>query len=216
MSRHKYHRTPHLSMSPSVSDDDIVLDTDAHFEDKEIVVTEKMDGENTSLYRDHYHARSLDSRHHPSRSAVKALWGSIRYMIPEGWRICGENVFATHSIHYTDLKGYFYGFSVWNSNNVALSWEETVAFLDELNIPHVPQFYQGPFVGMDDIVNMYIAYRKEREEQGHHVEGFVMRTIDRFSYDDFGNNVAKYVRKGHVQTDEHWMHKPVVPNKLQR
>lgn len=214
MNRFKYQRTPHLPMSPGVSNDDISLDTSAQFEDKEVVVTEKMDGENTSLYRDHYHARSLDSRHHPSRSAVKALWGSVRYLIPEGWRIVGENVYATHSIHYTDLEGYFCGFSVWNQFNECLSWEETLAFLDVLNIPHAPQFYQGPYVGMDDILDTYARYKKEREDQGHEVEGFVMRNIDRFHYDDFGNNIAKYVRKGHVQTDEHWMHKEIVPNKL--
>ena len=27
-------------------------------------------------------------------------------------------------------------------------------------------------------------------------------------------NYAKLVRKGHVQTDEHWMNKPIVPNGL--
>lgn len=36
-----------------------------------VVITEKMDGENTTLYRDGLHARSLDSRHHPSRNWVK-------------------------------------------------------------------------------------------------------------------------------------------------
>jgi len=216
MNKYKYPRTPHLPMSPGVNPDDISLDTLAQFENLEVVVTEKLDGECTTMMRDHYHARSLDSRHHPSRSAVKALWGNVRYMIPEGWRIVGENVYAKHSIHYTDLEGYFYGFSVWNSENISLSWEETVAFLDDLNIPHVHQFYQGPYVGMDDILNMYEIYKCEREEEGQEVEGFVMKNIDRFYYDDFGNNIAKYVRKGHVQTDEHWMHQEVIPNKLKR
>jgi hypothetical protein len=69
---------------------------------------------------------------------------------------------------------------------------------------------------MDDILNMYEIYKREREEEGQEVEGFVMKNIDRFHYDDFGNNIAKYVRKGHVQTDEHWMHQEVIPNKLKR
>jgi hypothetical protein len=201
-------------MSPSVSDDDIILDTDAHFENKEVVVTEKMDGENTTLARDYYHARSVDSRHHSSRSYVKSFWGGVRYLIPVDWRIGGENVYATHSIHYTDLKAYFYGFCVWNQNNVMLSWEETREFCYVLNIPVVPEFYHGSFIGMDDILNTFNRYKVEREEQGHEVEGFVIRVIDRIPYEDFGNSIAKFVREGHVQTDEHWMHKEVVPNKL--
>ena len=46
------------------------------------------------------------------------------------------------------------------------------------------------------------------------VEGFVMRNTNSFRYLDFQKNVAKFVRKGHVQTDQHWMSKPVVKNLL--
>jgi hypothetical protein len=35
-----------------------------------------------------------------------------------------------------------------------------------------------------------------------------------FPFDDFQNAVAKWVRTDHVQSEEHWMHKAVVPNKL--
>ena len=34
---------------------------------KQVIVTEKMDGENTSMYRHRIHARSIDSLPHPSR-----------------------------------------------------------------------------------------------------------------------------------------------------
>jgi hypothetical protein len=33
---------------------------------------------------------------------------------------------------------------------------------------------------------------------------FVIRTVDSFHYDNFKLNVAKYVRKNHIQTNEHW------------
>ena len=80
------------------------------FETQEVIVLEKLDGENTSLYKDAIHARSLSSGHHPSRTWVKTLQGSMGYRIPEGWRICGENVYACHSIHYTALTSYFMSF----------------------------------------------------------------------------------------------------------
>ena len=41
-----------------------------------------------------------------------------------------------------------------------------------------------------------------------------MRITDSFHYDDFEKYVAKYVRKNHVQTSEHWMNQQVIKNKL--
>jgi len=35
-------------------------------------------------------------------------------------------------------------------------------------------------------------------------EGIVVRNAGEFSNEDFGSNVMKWVRKGHVTTDTHW------------
>ena len=67
----KYPRTPHLPWSPGASSDDVLLIDTQMFMGKPVVISEKMDGENTTLYADRLHARSLDSRHHPSRTWVK-------------------------------------------------------------------------------------------------------------------------------------------------
>lgn len=96
--RFKYPRTPHLPWSPGFTADDLRNKTTALFDGKEVVVTEKMDGENTTMYRDYIHARSVDGRSHPSRAWVKQLHGRICFDIPEGWRFCGENMYAQHSI----------------------------------------------------------------------------------------------------------------------
>ena len=70
----KYGRTFHLPWSPGATDDDKVLDSVAHFVGHDVVVTEKMDGENTTVYPTGYtHARSVDSKKsHPSRDWLKA------------------------------------------------------------------------------------------------------------------------------------------------
>ena len=81
----KYPRTPHLPWSLGASSDDKVLPSVGHFEGRQVIVTEKMDGENTTLYRDHIHARSLDSKGGEDRAWVKQFWASIRGEIPEGW-----------------------------------------------------------------------------------------------------------------------------------
>jgi hypothetical protein len=94
----KYPRTVHLPWSEGMSADDKICKNTQHFEGKAIIVTEKMDGENTTLYCDHLHARSLDSKGGEERAWVKQFWASICYKIPVGWRICGENLWARQSM----------------------------------------------------------------------------------------------------------------------
>jgi hypothetical protein len=81
----KYPRTFHLPWSEAVTSDDKVVPSVVHFEGNRVVVTEKMDGENTTMYRDYVHARSLDSKGGEDRAWVKQFWASIRSEIPEGW-----------------------------------------------------------------------------------------------------------------------------------
>ncbi len=203
MARYKYRSTPVLPWSPGGSDG-YIADISC-FEGREVVVTEKMDGENTTMYRDHIHARSIDSKHHPSRNWVKRFHGTFAHLIPEGWRLCGENMYAFHSILYEELESYFYLFSIWNEHNRCLDWDDMLewAMLLELNLPAT--FYRGPWdeqVVRDLHIDTTVC------------EGYVVRTVEGFAYQDFGQHIAKWVRKGHVQTDKHWMHRAVVPNKL--
>jgi hypothetical protein len=46
------------------------------------------------------------------------------------------------------------------------------------------------------------------------MEGYVVRCTRSFKSNEFEKNVAKFVRKDHVQTDEHWLEKPLIKNKL--
>ena len=58
----KYPRTFHLPYSETITDDDKRLSSDEHFKQMEnVVVTEKMDGQNQTVYSNgYYHARSVD------------------------------------------------------------------------------------------------------------------------------------------------------------
>lgn len=164
-----------------------------------------MDGENTSMYRDRVHARSIDSKAHSSRNWVKNLWNEIRYDIPTGWRICGENLYAKHSIGYKDLKSYFYGFSIWNEENICLSWDNTVEWLELLGIVSVPVLYRGIF---DEEKLRQLSVDKEKQE------GYVVRFSNSFRYEDFSKSVAKFVRFNHVTTSKYWMYSKVEKNLL--
>lgn len=197
-----YPRTPHLPWSPGASADDVRVTDLSWLAGREVVVTEKLDGENTTLYSDGLHARSLDSAHHPSRAWVKSLQGLVGTSIPAGWRVCGENMFARHSIPYDDLASWFYAFSVWDGDR-CLDWDSTVRSTRRLGMPVPPVLWRGVF---DE--KALRAMRLDLTRQ----EGYVVRTVAGFTRDEFPGRVAKWVRRGHVQTDTHWTQAPVVAN----
>lgn len=206
--RVKYPRTYHLPWSEGMTSDDRMIPSLDQFAGKEVVVTKKMDGENTTMYSDYIHARSIDGRHHGSRDWVKNFHGKIAHDIPADWRVCVENLYATHSIHYTDLPSYIQGFSVWNSMNFCIDWDATLEWFELFGIKPVETLYRGTF--------------DEKVIRGLHTpaqwateEGYVVRTVEGFTYKDFKHHVAKFVRKDHVRTAKHWMMgQAIEPNEL--
>lgn len=205
----KYPRTFHLPWSPGMNDDDRMHKDTSNFDGKFVIVTEKMDGENTSMYSDYIHARSIDSRSHGSRDWIKAFHGRICGDIPAGWRVCAENMYAKHSILYRNLESYAYGFSIWDDSNRILTWDDSLMWFELLNMHHVPVLYRGIF----DKDKIQMAY--EEAFRDHETEGYVIRVNEPFRFSEFRKYVGKYVRKDHVQTTQHWMHgQAIVPNIL--
>jgi len=204
----KYPRTYHLPWSPGLTNDDRMHRSTAQWENEEVVILEKLDGENTSLYRDYIHARSIDSRNHPSRARVKAIWGRVCGDIPEGWRFVLENMYATHSIHYTDLEDYAYGLSIWTDRNICLSYDTTVEWFNLLDIPTPKVWYRG-------IYDEKLIKSLWKDSMWSTSEGYVLRSTKQFAYSEFKTYVGKFVRKGHVMTAKHWMMgQDIVPNEL--
>lgn len=205
----KYPRTAHLPWSPGATDDDIRKSGFPELAGREVIVQEKMDGENTSMYNDHIHARSIDSPYHESRTWVGNLHGAIKHDIPEGYRICGENLQAVHSIEYFDLHSYFQVFSIWNRFE-CLSWDDTVDWCELLGLTTVPVLWRGNFDEFEKIHNMF-----DRLLQGESHEGYVVRLADKFHYDDFTKYVGKFVRPHHVQPESrHWRSGKMTENGL--
>ncbi len=214
----KYPRTYHYPWSLGTTSDDRILSDVDHFIGKEIIISEKLDGENTSMYSDHIHARSLDSQHHPSRTWIKSLHGEICHNIPKNWRICGENVYAKHSIFYSNLEAHFYVFGIYDDNNICLSWDETVDYSKILGLHTIPILYRGPW-DVQKVMNCWTGISTASPDDLQ--EGYVGRVAEAFPYDDQDNGIsskftAKYVRKGHVQTTSHWMQQEVIPNLLRK
>jgi len=197
---YKYPRTPHLPFSKgSTSDDKYATKETINFLSSgiDLVVTEKMDGGNVTLYRDNFHSRSLTSKSHPWDYPVKALWSEKRFDIPEGWRISGESVYARRSVSYNNLPSVLIVFGIWDDKNNLLSWEDTVEWANLLELSLVPVLYYG-----NDYNEAIKAWSKTKDSSIS--EGFVVRNAQSFKYENFEKNIAKFVRKDHVQTSDSW------------
>jgi hypothetical protein len=215
----KYPRTYHLPMSPGLHNDDRRLPSLAPFRGRRVIVTEKIDGEGTTMTRSKTYPRSPDGRYHPSRDWMKAHHGRKAHEIPEGWRVSGEYAYARHSLPYTRALGnalpsYFLGFGIWDDSNILLGWDDTLEMFALLDIVSVPILYDGPF---EEPALAAVAAGIDMTRQ----EGFVVRVADPIPYPGgtgdsgrFFPTVAKWVRAGHVVTDQHWMAGPVIPNEL--
>lgn len=203
----KYPRTYHLPWSEGLTDDDRMHGDLSYFEGKEVVVTEKMDGENTTIYNNYIHARSVDGESHWTQSYLRKLAATIGHEIPDDWRVCGENLYATHSIKYTNLLNFFMVFSIWNEKHQCLSWDETVVWADLLGLITVPVLYRGIW-DAKLIKGMYDAKLGK--------EGYVVRIADRFDYGEFKMAMGKFVRKNHVTTNHHWKFSNIELNELKK
>lgn len=119
--------------------------------------------------------------------------------------MCGENLYAEHSLAYDALPSYFMLFSVWTEEHRCLGWDDTCEWAALLGLETVPELWRGEW----DIERI-----RGIEVNTDTSEGYVVRTVAGFAYDDFATHVAKWVRAGHVTTDKHWMAREVVPNGL--
>ncbi|TAG21202.1 MAG: hypothetical protein EAZ40_09145 [Rhodobacterales bacterium] len=202
----KYGRTFHLPMSPGATSDDKIMPFLSGLMVEDLVVTEKMDGENTTIHRSGSHARSPDSRYHPSRDWLKGFAAGLSPYLSDGERIIGENLFARHSVGYDALPSYFLGFA-WIIGDEVQAWDLTLARFAELGIHPVPTLYRGPYRSglFEDLA---------RSLDPSIQEGFVARIADAFLESAMPASMGKYVRAGHVQSQVHWMKADLVPNRL--
>jgi hypothetical protein len=215
MSSEKYSRTCHYPFSPgTTSDDRINYDYwNGLQEIHTLVHTEKLDGENNCLSKWGVFARSHAApTTSPWTAALREFWQQVKSDLGE-LEIFLENLYAVHSLEYTALEHHFYVFAVREGEHW-LSWEEVTFYAAMLDLPTVPVisiehtptnrtlFEKKIF----DIVSTSGAFAPVDTATGMPctMEGIVSRNAGAFSTDAFARNVFKWVRKGHVKTDEHW------------
>lgn len=207
--RNKFPKIAHLPWSQTISVDDIIQTGLQHLRScKEILVTEKMDGEKTDCYWNGIHTRSLDGEDHPSRHIIKQIQAEKLYNMPKNMKICGENIYAKRSIFYDKLPSYFLVFAIF-LDDICLSWDATMALCNSYRLDTVPVLYRGPY-DEDLIKSCWTGISKFGPEQ----EGYVIRNVDGFFIDEFNQNILKYIRPNHIKANKPWLSQPIVPNKL--
>jgi hypothetical protein len=201
----KYNRTYHLPWSPGSTNDDRISDNVESLLGTEIVITEKLDGENCGMTDEGVYARSHATfTTSPWSREVRQLHKlSVEDELGDGVFLFGENMEGIHSIEYTNLESYFYIFGI-RDNDIWIPWEKVEEYSYLLDIPTVPVLFKGIVNSAKELQQIVEDLVSKPSELGGQREGIVVRTAGMFHNDDFADNVMKWVRKGHVQTDVHW------------
>lgn len=224
----KYNRTLHLPWSPGGTSDDKRATSVEKLIGVPIVITEKMDGSNTSLERDGCFARTHSGPPtHASFDGLKALHAGLQYSIPQGFQLFGEWCFARHSIEYSTLPGYFLTFGIRTLKDTPLplihtpqpfslwlSWEDVKMWATDFGLSTVPVLFEGRVQSERELKELVESLMIQPSACGGIREGVVVRIASSFHDDDFASCIMKCVRANHVQTSEHWKDQEIIRNKL--
>lgn len=132
----------HAQISLGTTSDDRFMPkgyVDAFAKMDELVLTEKLDGQNNCFNKYGVFARSHTApSNHPWDKPLRDRWELIKHDLKE-LEIFGENMYGIHSIAYRELESYFYVFAV-REGGVWLSWEEVQFYANLLDFPTVPEY----------------------------------------------------------------------------
>ena len=212
----KFPRIPHLPWSPGDAREDKKLDDVSGFLGVEVVVTEKMDGSNVCLTPNTVFARSHSGPPvHPSFDWLKAWHASMKGAIPEYLSVFCEYTYAVHSIEYEAVPSYLWVIAVRDERRgYWLDWHSTRWMADtKLGLPTVPVIGYGPFQREDEL-HGYTNFVAAQPGFFGAREGVVIRRMAVILENGFNYQVAKWVREGHVTSEEHWMNQPIRKQKL--
>jgi len=215
MSSVKYGRTHHYPFSPGTTSDDRIQHDYWNYARQmpAIIHTEKLDGENNCLNRYGVFARSHAApTTSPWTSHLRQRWEIMKHDLGD-IEIFGENLYAIHSISYGDLPAHYFVFAV-RCLDAWLSWEEVQFYAAAYDFPVVPVLGQVTRFTTEEAFRQEVlalagepsGFQSWDVQRGQPCtrEGIVSRNVSGYPVEELGINVFKYVRKGHVQTDEHW------------
>lgn len=229
----KYPRTPHLFAAAGTSDDKrlSVQESLRLIAEPSLIVEEKIDGTNVGLHFSENNELVLQCRGHlinegmhPQYDLFKR-WANaktpmLRAMLGTRFILFGEWMYAKHSIHYLELKHYFFEFDIYDKQTASfLTLEKRLELLSGTSIQTVPVLHQGPIgrAALQELIReSAFGGQFENPFTGRTdtiMEGVYLRTES----DARVAARAKIVRPEFVEKikqSTHWQQSAMVPNKL--
>jgi hypothetical protein len=205
----KYFRTYHFPFSPGTTSDDRISDNYDFLIGREIVISEKLDGQNNALTKNGVFARShaVPTEHPWDKYLIDE---HKKMIIPEDTIIYGESMYAIHSIEYKNLPSYYNIFSVLEEDTF-LSWDDVKITSDIIGYPTVPVLFEGILSSPEDLkkkvtelVSKTSVYNSYRNGVASNMEGVVVRLREKFRVSNSDVSILKWVCEKHVNTDDHW------------
>ena len=203
----RYPRIPHLLGGRGTPDDD-VLDDDAreHLLRKEVVVEEKLDGANVSLWQDDGLVQvalrggpgSMDRAGHLGR--LRAWLGGhhaeVTALLHGGLVAYGEWLLLTHTVSYDRLPDYLVLLDLLDTSGAWLAPDDRNRRCSESGLPVPPEVWRGvPHGGVAEVERLASLSAFGSGP----AEGVVIRTVDGSE-----PRIAKLLRPGfsHLGDDE--------------
>ena len=166
----KYNRSLHAQVSLGTTSDDRFMPNGyvKYFAElDQLVLTEKLDGQNNCFSKYGLFARShtAPSVHLWDKPLVQR-WELIKNDLND-LEVFGENMYGIHSIAYKNLESYFYVFGV-RDNGRWLSWEEVKFYAALLDFPTVPEIK----------INAKLStFYKEDQKENKHLEDWLSTNL---------------------------------------
>jgi len=237
--RMKYPHTPYLPFSPSADEKDV---RESGYMDircllnKPLHISIKMDGSNILLTRNNIAARNGYDATGKSFDMAKQTHSMFKHLIPEDEMWFGEWLYAKHSIHYIEnlkLTNYLQLFGIYNKkthmwagitdihdrvSEVIIETDITPPLAVGVNIPEkapsISDILNGKsvYTNEKDLKNELIKIGNSAVKGGH--EGIIVRNMYPFHHSRWNENIAKFVRANHIQTNKHWSRGPITRNEI--
>ena len=206
----KYPRTPYWPGSPSAEEDHRLAPEPENFVGQQIVITEKLDGSNVLLNRGEIYARSTSGGPAKGQPWLAMTRKHHAWKLAQSWcphiLLYGEDLYGVHSVEYGPMReeDTFRAFASISTGRNFDSFASTMKLADRLGVALVPVLFEGKMRSKAELQEFLDEQHQRESELGGEREGMVIRSANSFRADEFGLHVCKSVRKGHVQTDEHW------------
>lgn len=216
----KFPRTPHaLNLGAATRDDKILPESDLHHifaksSHLSVIIEEKIDGANmgisickdTDRFLVQNRSHFISCKYHPQFAPLDKwlhqhsndLWSIL---IPGQHILYGEWVYATHSVSYDNLPGWFICYDLYDRVSRTFASRAVLAsLLASTNIPHVPLVYEGSISSTDQLISLMKG--PSAYSNNNHREGIVIRVIDPKT--DALQLRAKLVRPDFIAGNERW------------